>query len=241
MARRRFFVDQVHSGEAEIAGDEAQHLTRVLRVETGQIFEISDNRQVYLAEVTTARKSQVVFHVLEKLPLAAPAVRIHLLAGLIKFDHFEWMIEKVTELGVARIIPVICTRTERGLEQAANKRMERWQRIALEASQQSRRDQLPELAGPVRFRDAASHTADFRLLLDEDRSAPPILRQIKTDRTVSDSVALAIGPEGGWTPEERTQLLEAGWTAASLGPQILRAETAAIAALAVVSAAWIAK
>ena len=92
--RRRFFVDQVRNGQAEISGEDAAHLTRVLRVEGGQCYEISDNRQVYLAEIEKARKEQVVFRTLEKLPVIEPPVRMILLAAIFKFDHFEWMIEK---------------------------------------------------------------------------------------------------------------------------------------------------
>ena len=131
-------MDEVRNGQAEIAGDEARHLTRVLRVEAGQRYEISDNRNVYLAEIETARKEHVLFRTIEKLPPPAPPC-FELCAALIKFDHFEWMIEKATELGVTEIVPVEATRSERGLEKAAAKRVERWRRIALEASQQSRR------------------------------------------------------------------------------------------------------
>src|SRR5882724_3165679 len=102
--RRRFFVEEVRSGKAEISGDDARHLTRVLRVEPGQRYELSDNRSVYLAEVETARKEHVVFRTVEKLESPAPSVEVILCAALIKFDHFEWMIEKATELGVAEIV-----------------------------------------------------------------------------------------------------------------------------------------
>ena len=92
--RRRFFVDQIRNGHAEIAGDDARHLTRVLRVEAGQRYEISDNRAVYLAEIETARKEHVIFRTLEKLPMIEPPVGMILCAAIVKFDHFEWMIEK---------------------------------------------------------------------------------------------------------------------------------------------------
>src|SRR5712691_2139708 len=92
--RRRFFVDQVRNGRAQIEGDDARHLTRVLRVEPGQRYEISDNRNVYLAEVETARKEHVVFQAIEKLAEPPETVRLVLCAALIKFDRFEWMIEK---------------------------------------------------------------------------------------------------------------------------------------------------
>src|SRR5262245_50507093 len=135
--RRRFFVDQIRNGHAQLAGDDARHLTRVLRVEAGQRYEISDNRTAYLAEIETARKEIVVFRTLEKLPTEPERARIVLCAALIKFDRFEWMIEKAAELGAAEIVPVQCVRSERGLDRAAQKRIERWRRIALEASQQS--------------------------------------------------------------------------------------------------------
>src|SRR5262245_9683715 len=137
--RRRFFVDEVRNGHAHIEGEDARHLTRVLRVEPGQRYEISDNRNVYLAEIETARKESVVFKTIEKVAPEREAVRITLCASLIKFDHFEWMVEKATELGVAEIIPVIAARSEHGLDRAAFKRLDRWRRIALEASQQARR------------------------------------------------------------------------------------------------------
>jgi len=236
--RRRFFVDHVRNGHAEIAGDDARHLTRVLRVEAGQRYEISDNRAVYLAEIETAHKEQVIFRTLEKLPVIEPPVRMILCAAIVKFDHFEWMIEKATELGVARIVPMISVRTERGLDKAAPKRLERWRRIGLEASQQSRRAHLPEIGEPAIWRDALATEAAYRYALDENTTRP-LPAMFPESRRANDSVALLIGPEGGWTEEERSEFTAAGWTPASLGPSILRAETAALAALAVVNAAWL--
>ena len=237
--RRRFFVDQVRNGHAEISGDDARHLTRVLRVEPGQRYEISDNRDVYLAEIESARKEHVVFRALEKMEAPEIVPRIALCAALIKFDHFEWMIEKATELGVAEIVPVETVRVERGLERAAHKRVERWRRIALESSQQSRRAFLPEVSEPVELKTALSHPSAFRFALDEDPAAATLARSLPESRAASDTVALLIGPEGGWTGEERDALRDASWTPASLGGLILRAETAALAALAIVRAAWL--
>ena len=236
--RRRFFVEDIRNGHAEIGGDDARHLTRVLRVEAGQRYEISDNRAVYLAEIETARKERVIFRTLEKLPIIEPPVLMTLCAAIVKFDHFEWMIEKATELGVSRIVPMISIRTERGLDKAASKRLERWRRIGLEASQQSRRAHLPEIAEPARWRDALETPAAYCYALDES-AMHPLPAAFPGERRKDDSVALLIGPEGGWTEEERSEFAAAGWAAVSLGPSILRAETAALAALAIVSAAWL--
>lgn len=235
MARRRFFVDEVHNHRAELNGEEARHLSHVLRVEVGQKYEISDNTHVYLAEVEMARKERIVFLTLEKLPFAEPLVHVTLLAALIKFDHFEMILEKATELGVAVIVPVEATRSERGLERAAEKRLTRWRRIVLESSQQSRRARLPEVAAPVEFAEAVKQESSVRLFLDEERTGNPILAALSHKPA---TVSLLVGPEGGWTDPERTAANAAGWTSASLGPQILRAETAAIAAMAILNAAY---
>ena len=233
MARRRFFVASIHSGKAEIEGDDARHLTKVLRVEAGQRYEISDDTAVYLAEVAMARKEQVVFEVVEKLAPEPPSPEIAIFASLVKFDAFELMIEKATELGVTSITPVVATRTDRGLDLAAPKRRERWRKIALEASQQCRRDHLPRIEEVLPFRECLTAGAAQRFCLDE-AGGKPLLEVFDAAQPLS----LLTGPEGGWTEGERRQIGEAGWTPVSLGPRILRAETAVIAALAVVDAAF---
>ena len=230
-------MDAVRSGVAELRGDEARHLTRVLRVEVGQQFEISDNQSAFLAEISEARGERVVFRVIEALDAPAPPVRIALCAALIKFDRFEWMIEKATELGVERIIPVEAARSERGLFEASRKRSERWVRIARESSQQSRRVRIPEILPAIPFEKSLAEEADHRYFLDED-TAPPLLKVVPAERPNSNRIAVLIGPEGGWTNSERQLAMSARWQPASLGPQVLRAETAASAAIAILVNAW---
>jgi 16S rRNA (uracil1498-N3)-methyltransferase len=236
LARRRFFVDEIRGGRAELRGEEARHLTRVLRVEAGQRFEISDNHQAWLAEIEEARGERVIFRALEPIDSPPPPVRIILCAALIKFDRFEWIVEKATELGVERILPFEAARSEKGLLEAARKRSPRWERIARESSQQSRRTRLPEILPAARFAAALSTAAAHRYFLDE-AEAPPLLREIPDER--QDSVALLAGPEGGWTDAERDAARAAGWAPVSLGPMVLRAETAICAALGVVQNAWL--
>src|SRR6202046_472160 len=154
MARRRFFVDRVRNGQAEITGENAHHLTRVLRVEVGQKFEITDNQRAWLASVETARKDLVRFHVIEQLAAGPELPPLTLYLALIRFERFEWAVEKATELGITRIVPVEAARSERGLYDGAHKRLERWRRIAREAAEQSRRLRAPEIGEPVRFAEA---------------------------------------------------------------------------------------
>jgi 16S rRNA (uracil1498-N3)-methyltransferase len=236
--RRLFFVDEVSRGRAEIRGDHAFHLTRVLRVEAGQRYEISDNQSLYLAQVESARKDLVSFSVLEPLEIMEAPVKITLLASLIKFDRFEWILEKSTELGVSAIVPVESERSERGLERAAGKRIARWRRIVLESAQQCRRARLPELQEPVPLRNALNVSSKYRFLLDERRGVEPFLRALPREKLPSDEVAVLLGPEGGWADHEHESSLSLGWSPVSIGWNVLRAETAAAAALAIIGAAW---
>jgi 16S rRNA (uracil1498-N3)-methyltransferase len=222
-----FFVPEVRNGRAELRGEDAKHLSRVLRVEVGHQYEISDNSQKYLAQVSEAHKEAVRFEILERLPAEPETPEIHLLVALIKFEHFEWGIEKATELGVTRITPIQTARTEQGIERAVDKRLERWRRIAQESSQQCRRAFLPEIEPYRRFRDVVKDSAG--VLLDESRDGTAL-----RDIPVSDTpIGVLIGPEGGWTEDERSLAISNQWTPVSLGPRILRAETAWIAALAI--------
>jgi 16S rRNA (uracil1498-N3)-methyltransferase len=232
MARRRFFVDQIRKGQAEITGENAHHLTRVLRVEAGQTFEISDSEHVWLASVETVRKDLVTFQVLEEMPAGPPLPDVTLYLALIKFDKFEWAVEKATELGVRRIVPVEAARSGRGLFDGSRGRTERWTRIAREASEQSRRVRAPVVERAVKFAEALKDGAAHRMFLDERPGAPMLIRALQP--AAGDAISVLTGPEGGWTDAERESCAEAGWSGASLGPTVLRAETAVCAALAVI-------
>jgi 16S rRNA (uracil1498-N3)-methyltransferase len=201
------------------------------------VYEISDNRNSYLAEITTARRSLVVFEVAAPLPTPVESAPLYLVAALFKFDRFEWMLEKATELGATQILPFKAKRTEKGLAEAARKRAARWERIILEASQQSRRVRMPEIFPAAAFPDRLLLDCEVRLLLDEEE-APPIGAVLAAHSPLkTPSVAVLLGPEGGWIDEERAEAVEHGWQACSLGPTILRAETAGLAGLAI-ARAW---
>jgi 16S rRNA (uracil1498-N3)-methyltransferase len=237
--RRRFFVEKFTGTTAIMEGDAAHHLGHVLRAQTGQLYELSDSSSAWLARIESVARNRVEFALLEQLPARQPNVDVTLLLSIVKFDAFEWAIEKATELGVTRIIPVGAARSEKGLLAAAEKRSQRWKKILLESSQQSRRLRVPRLEELAKPAPAfAAQTADFRFILSERSDAPSMRKalecsnQEKVSGSAAVTAALAIGPEGGWTDEELAAARAAAFREASLGQLILRTETAVIAALA---------
>jgi 16S rRNA (uracil1498-N3)-methyltransferase len=231
--RRRFFIDQFQDHRASLQGEAAHHLGRVLRAQPGQLYELSDGTSVWLGRIDTVTRDEINFELLEQLPGTPPRLKITLLLSVVKFDAFEWALEKATELGVTRIVPLAAARSEKALLAAAPKRAARWQKILLESSQQSRRVQLPTLdplAKPEAAFTGSSTNNALRVLLSESPAAKP-LRAVLSAAHASEAF-LAIGPEGGWTDSEFSAARSSNFLEASLGNQILRTETAVVAALA---------
>jgi 16S rRNA (uracil1498-N3)-methyltransferase len=230
MTRRRWIADEVSGDQAFLTGNNAEHLERVLRARIGQQFEIATSKGVRLGEIVAIQPERVTFALQENLDTALIAgLRIHLYLSIFKFDRMEWAVEKCTELGIASLRPVIAQRTEKHLAAAAEKRVERWRRIAHEAAQQSRRAEVPEVLAAQKLNDAVARAPGERILLAENESHVLLRDLIKEEGDLS----LAIGPEGGWTEKELESFLQHEWRSASLGNTILRAETAAVAAVAV--------
>jgi 16S rRNA (uracil1498-N3)-methyltransferase len=266
VTRRRWIAENWDEASATLVGAQADHLARVLRAQPGMTADVVAGGRVFRAEVASvslageasfsgaspSESSEVHFTLLAELE-AGPALPITLALAIYKFDRMEWAIEKVTELGVAAIAPVIAQRTEKHLAQAAARRAERWRRIAREAAQQARRSDVPLVHDPVPLAErvrAESRSASkpasgtTRLVLAEQERTTTLRHALEEalaheERTSSGarmpSLELAIGPEGGWAPSEEALFDANGWRAVSLGPRILRAETAAITALAVVA------
>ena len=238
MTRRRWIADTFtpatgHPTHAALTGDQAVHLARVLRATPGQIFDVVAAGFLHRAEVLTVAPERVDFVLHEELE-SDHALPLHLYMAVFKFDHFEWGLEKATELGVAKITPILARRTEKHLAQAAAKRVERWRRIVHEASQQSRRTAVPGVADPTALKSALlAETAPNRILLSETEQTLTLHAAMQANVSSEREHALAIGPEGGWAPEEMALFGECTWTPVTLGPRILRAETAAIAAIAI--------
>jgi len=240
MTRRRWIADTFSETTASLMGTQAEHLARVLRAHPGMQADIVANGHVYRAQVVSVSQEEVQFTLLEVID-SEPALPVTLLMAIFKFDRMEWAIEKATELGVAAIVPIIARRTEKHLAQAAEKRVERWRRLAQEAAKQSRRADLPIIQEPIALTSRLLQpTASQQILLAEDERGTTLRQRIVAALASTESdlpdFELAIGPEGGWTTDELALFAKHRWQSASLGPRILRAETAAIAALAIVSA-----
>ena len=229
--RRRFFVEQFAGESAVMEGEAAHHLGRVLRAQIGQLYELSDGERVWLGRIESVGRDRLQFVLVEELPAVHPGVELTLLLAVVKFDAFEWAIEKATELGVSTIVPLAAERSEKALLAAAAKRAERWKKILLEASQQSRRVRVPVLGELVKPESAfASRRDGLRVMLSERADASPLRKVLQGQRATK--ATLAIGPEGGWTDAEFAAAQSCGFLEASLGRLILRTETAVIAALA---------
>ena len=239
MTRRRWIADTWNDATAALHGDQAQHLSRVLRAQPGMEFDVIAGGRAWLARIASIDRDSVQFTLLQELE-TAPALPVTLLLSIFKFDRMEWAIEKAVELGCSRIVPIIAERTEKHLAQAAGKRVERWRRLALEAAKQSRRSDLPEISDPARL---------AAMLAAANRPAPSASCSPRQKRIIRCYVSFRktqirhkgsrwpVGPEGGWTAAEIALFVRGGWQSASLGPRILRVETAVIAALAIVNAA----
>ncbi len=233
MTRRRWIADQVSGNRAVLLGSHADHLARVLRARVGQEFDIATGVAVRRGRITTIENDRVEFELGEDIPSVA-SLRVTLALAIFKFDRMEWAIEKCTELGAACIVPVITRRTDAHLAAAATKRLNRWQRIARQASEQSRHAGPPDITSPIKVKEAVTLPGSSRILLAAS-SHEVLLKDALPSPTAGSDVVLAVGPEGGWTESEAELFQQAGWIAASLGSTILRAETAAIAAMAVLA------
>jgi 16S rRNA (uracil1498-N3)-methyltransferase len=213
-------------------------LIRVLRAQSGMEYDVVAGDRVWRSVISGISGDSVRFTLLAEVEAEA-ALAVTLLLSIFKFDRMEWIIEKATELGAERLIPMAARRSEKHLVQAAPARVERWRRVAREAAKQSRRSDVPVVEDVLPLKAAVSIKAarpGLSLLLAEQERSTTLYAAMQQAAMEKPAVNLAVGPEGGWTAEEEALFTSEGWQAVSLGPRILRAETAGITAMAVVAA-----
>jgi 16S rRNA (uracil1498-N3)-methyltransferase len=245
MSRRRFYAPPwafAPGGKSvTLAGDEARHLRDVLRLKRGdEVFVFDGEGLEYRCLIEDARRDGAQLEVCAEVSPASPESPLHLTlaTALLKGEKFDLVVQKATELGVARILPVMTKLADVRLRDEADtsKRTARWQRIALEAAKQSGRARVPQINAPVAFdaligdafRDAPASFETVRLLFSE-RDGVGLLETIKGWSNMPQGALALVGSEGGWTDEELASAQEAGWYIVTLGGRIMRAETAAIA------------
>jgi 16S rRNA (uracil1498-N3)-methyltransferase len=230
--------------EASINLDELQHqLVRVLRMQPGdQIVLLNGDEQEYLTELVTLTAATATGRVLSVQTAPEPKTFLTLYACVLKGDKMEWMLQKGTELGVSRFVPVISERTIVRPATKVARKYDRWRAILREAAEQSRRGKIPELSRPQTWVDAIHDAcADgepdtLRLIPWEEARQPSIVEAVRTHKAATGApgqVELLIGPEGGISEGELALAVEHGWRTVTLGERILRAETAALAAVTI--------
>jgi len=226
MSERFFSAEPIAGPEALLAGDEAHHLAQVMRAKVGDEVVLFDGSGAeFPARVVTIGRKEARLVVLARREIdRMPRRRVTLGVALPKGERQKWLAEKITELGVARLVPLVA---EHGVAQPTEAACERLARAALEAAKQCGRNRLLEIAAPIEAREwfAQVPAAALRLIAHPpDSDSPAAFPAI--DR---DEILAAIGPEGGFSPAELSAAREHGWQAVSLGERILRVETAAIA------------
>ena len=232
-----FFISPEKFTETSVVltGDQAHQILRVLRLQVGDQFMVLDNASwEYVVEITAVSSKQLIADIIQKQAAhGEPSVEISLYMGMMKRDKFEWVLQKCTEIGVTRFVPVI---TQRSLVQDTkmkDNKFDRWQKIITEAAEQSRRGKIPELCPPLKLADAfAELDADLALIPWEEAEGMDVRAVLDGKRP--SSIALFIGSEGGFAAEEIELAQQHSIQPITLGKRILRAETAAIVASSVI-------
>jgi 16S rRNA (uracil1498-N3)-methyltransferase len=234
--------EQIKDGLVVITGPDVGHLSRVLRLGAGDVINVLDGRgKSYEAAIDLLRKGEIVCRIVAELPAPArPPLRVTLVQGLPKGDKMDFVIQKGTELGVSRVIPLICQRTVVKLEgKSGSKKRERWQRIACEAASQCGRPDIPEVDEPADWGAVLANLPGHAIALipwEEENALS--LKDILREKNSSQDIYIFIGPEGGFAREEISRAMERGVRPVTLGPRILRTETAGMAVLTMILYQW---
>lgn len=248
MTSNRFSIKQsnIHSSSAFLDGEEHHHLSKVARIRLKEKVWLFDEQGTnYLARVEEITKERTRLEIIERQVTPEPRVKITLAQALIKSKKMNSILQKATELGVTTIIPVITARTVVSMEERAEKKLERWKKIIMAAAKQSKVNFLPSISSPLKLEKLVEERHEARkLVLSEYRGK--YLRDILVRDSgpaaeregLPSSVIILVGPEGGWTSEEEKFILDHGYEAVSLGKQVLRAETASLSCLAMISHFW---
>ncbi len=243
-AHSRFFVspERIVNGHVSITGPDVIHISKVLRLKAGDVLTVLDGLgKSYDAVIRTTGRDEVVCDIIKELPaVAPPRVKVTLVQGIPKSDKMDMIIQKGTEIGVSRVIPLICRRAVVKLEAGKlARRHERWQRIALESAKQCRRPDMPMVSEPKSLEQVlADMPGEAMALMPWEEEKGRTLKDILCQDVAREEIYVFIGPEGGFAREEIDQATMRGVCTVTLGPRILRTETAGLAVLIMVLYQW---
>jgi 16S rRNA (uracil1498-N3)-methyltransferase len=240
MSANRFFISTSDcAGEqVRLSREQAHQVAHVLRLKAGDTITVLDGTgQEYDVTLTVVSSTEALGRITGQRPAAGePAVELTLFQSLLAREKFEWVLQKATEVGVAQVVPVLTERSLVRVKRMEANKLDRWRRIVAEAAEQSHRGRIPKLEQACTFPEAVAQRRDFdRCLIAVPFHEAPALRDTLRGLAGTEaSIALLIGPEGGFTPEEVALACERGAVPVSLGPRVLRTETAAVVAAALV-------
>ncbi len=235
----RYFVNnsQIQDNRITIIGEDFQHLKKVLRVQRGDIITVCCDQFDYKAEIDDIKSDSIISDIIDKYAnLTEPEIKITLFQGLPKSDKMELIVQKSVELGVYEIIPVITERciTKINTDKDAQNKAERWQKIALEAAKQCNRGIIPKVGNPIKFRDAVKQAENMDLsIIPYEKESSVNFKDIASGLNKIRSASVFIGPEGGFSEQEIQQADSSGVKKITLGPRILRTETAGLVAVSI--------
>lgn len=238
MAHRRFYAPRIafaaDGKSVTLSADESRHARDVLRLGPGdEVFIFDGEGREYQGAISDVTSRTMTVDIVEQVEPAKPEspLDLTLAVALLKSEKFDLVVQKATELGVTRMLPLVTERADVKIRepQDAKRKLERWQRIALESAKQCGRARLMKIDPPSNFADAldALDNAEQKFFFAERSGGP--LKQPGNDGSNVESVAALVGPEGGWTDQEIERASASDWKIVTLGGRILRAETAAIA------------
>lgn len=237
----RFFVEKkninLENNTCIIEGEDVKHISKVLRCKIGEELEVCDNdNNEYICEITDIEKSIVTLDILEKIDIKRESdLKVKLYQGLPKGPKMEVILQKLTEVGVDEIILVQTKRSVAKVDdKKEDKKIERWERIIYEAAKQSKRGKIPKLRGVLSFKEALEEmkSNDFNIIPYENERTKSIKKSLKGVNI--NNIGIFVGPEGGFDETEIQSVEDIGGQSVSLGPRILRTETASIVASSIV-------
>mgnify|MGYP004507952685 FL=1 len=229
---QRYFCDS-NEEVVTLSSDDSYHITKVMRMNVGDNIELVSNNKLYIAEIIKTTPSVIV----KKNSIQESFdtnINIDIAQSIVVEQKMDYILQKGTELGVNKFIPLIVDRSVVKLNDKSDKKQKRWQTIVKEAAEQSKRLEVPTVANPCNIKELAKLDYDFKILCSVNETSKNI-KTVLSNISISDRILVVVGPEGGFTNLEEQELIKNGFVSASLGNRVLRTETASLFVLSVIN------